>query len=50
MTDEDGNSLHLTRLIELKAWAQDMRLPPERLTFHVLEAPDVAEALAGWVR
>jgi eukaryotic-like serine/threonine-protein kinase len=50
MTDQDGNSLHLTRLIELKAWAQDMRLPPERLTFHVLESSDPAEAITIFAR
>lgn len=44
-TDESGESLHVKRLVELKAWAADMRLPPERITYHVLESSDPAQAL-----
>ena len=45
MTDADGTSLHVKRLVELKDWAAQMRLPPDRVTFHVLEGSDPADAL-----
>lgn len=45
LTDADGTSLHVKRLVELKHWAAEMRLPPERLTFHVLESSEPASAL-----
>jgi serine/threonine protein kinase len=48
--DDDGTSLHVKRLVELKAWAADMRLPPERITFHVIESSDPAEALSTFAR
>ncbi len=50
MVDETGSSLHLQRLIELKAWADPLQLPQERLSFHVLEAPDPAAAIIHYVR
>jgi serine/threonine protein kinase len=50
MVDETGSSLHLQRLIELKAWADPLELPQERLSFHVLEAPDPAAAIIHYVR
>ena len=49
LTDKDGRSLHVKQLIALKAWAwpisQALKLEDGRLTFHVLEAPDAADAL-----
>ena len=49
LTDKDGRSLHVKQLIALKAWAwpinQALNLEDGRLTFHVLEAPDTADAL-----
>ncbi|HRE21377.1 MAG TPA: bifunctional serine/threonine-protein kinase/universal stress protein [Rhabdaerophilum sp.] len=45
LTDADGTSLHVKRLVELKDWAAEMRLPADRVTFHVLESSDPAEAL-----
>lgn len=50
LIDEDGTSLHVKRLVDLKAWAAEMRLPPERVTFHVLESSDPATALAEFAR
>jgi nucleotide-binding universal stress UspA family protein len=48
--DSEGRSIHLQRLVALKHWARDLALPPERLTFHVLEAVDTAGALIGFAR
>lgn len=45
LVEDDGTSIHVKRLVELKHWAAAMRLPPERITFHVLESSDPAEAL-----
>ena len=49
LTDKEGRSLHVQQLIALKAWAwpisQALKLEDWRLTFHVLEAPDAADAL-----
>ncbi|MCK6427161.1 MAG: bifunctional serine/threonine-protein kinase/universal stress protein [Burkholderiaceae bacterium] len=49
LTDRQGNSLHVKGLVGLKHWArpisQALGLAEHRVTFHVLEAPDPAEAL-----
>lgn len=50
LVDDDGTSLHVRRLVELKHWAADMRLPPERITFHVLENSDPAVAMLEFAR
>jgi serine/threonine protein kinase len=43
--DEEGRSIHVQRLVELKEWARPLGLDQERITFHVLEHMDPAEAL-----
>jgi nucleotide-binding universal stress UspA family protein len=48
--DSEGRNIHLRRLVALKHWAHDLPIPPERLTFHVLEAVDAAGALTGFAR
>jgi protein-serine/threonine kinase len=49
LTDKAGNSLHVKQLVGLKHWARPiskaLSLEDGRLTFHVLEAPDVAGAI-----
>jgi protein-serine/threonine kinase len=54
LTDQHGQSLHVRQLIALKHWARpisrELQLEDGRLTFHVLEAPDVAEALVDFAR
>lgn len=49
LTDKDGRSLHVKQLIALKHWARPisraLNLEDGRLTFHVLEAPDAADAI-----
>ncbi|WAC75428.1 bifunctional serine/threonine-protein kinase/universal stress protein [Roseateles sp. SL47] len=49
LTDAQGRSHHVQQLIALKNWAHPMThglaLEDGRLTFHVLEAPDAADAL-----
>jgi nucleotide-binding universal stress UspA family protein len=49
--DEQGRNAHVQRLIELKHWAQPLGIAAERtITFHVLQAPDVAAALIDYAR
>ena len=48
--DDDGNNKHVQRLVRLKDWARDLRLPAGRVTFHVLEAIDPAEAILEYAR
>jgi eukaryotic-like serine/threonine-protein kinase len=41
---------HLRQLVELRQWASTLELPKDRLTFHVLESNDPAEALLEFIR
>jgi nucleotide-binding universal stress UspA family protein len=50
VTDAEGRNLHLQRLVELRHWARELPLPAERLTVHVLEATDPANALIDFAR
>lgn len=43
--DTAGRNKHALRLAELRGWAEPMRLPEGRVTFHVLEAVSPAAAL-----
>lgn len=43
--DEQGRNLHVQALVELKHWARPLGLAADRITYHVLQAPDVAHAL-----
>jgi serine/threonine protein kinase len=49
LTDDAGNSLHVQQLAAIKHWArplqQALKMDDQRLTFHVLEAPDTAAAI-----
>jgi nucleotide-binding universal stress UspA family protein len=46
--DADGQNIHVKHLVSLKAWARPLALPPERITFHVLQGPDVAGAIVEY--
>ena len=48
--DEEGRNLHVMGLVELRHWAQPLRLAEDQITFHVLEAPDPAAALVQFAR
>jgi nucleotide-binding universal stress UspA family protein len=45
-----GRAVHVQRLVELKEWARTLDLPPERVSFHVLDAADPAAALVDFAR
>lgn len=48
--DERGQNLHVQRLVALKEWARPLGVTPERVTFHVLEHPEPAQALIDYAR
>jgi protein-serine/threonine kinase len=52
--DAQGRSVHVKQLVELKHWARPISktldLGEGRLTFHVLEAPDAADAIIDFAR
>jgi len=57
LVDAAGTSRHLALLLKLKHWARELSPDPGtasaaagRVTFHVLEAPDVASALVDYAR
>jgi len=47
---ESGRNRHVKRLVAMRHWARALRLPDHRITFHVLESTDVAEALVTFSR
>ena len=49
-TDDDGENLHVHRLVELKHWAAPLKLGDNAITFHVLESPDPAAAILDFAR
>jgi eukaryotic-like serine/threonine-protein kinase len=47
-TDDAGNNLHVMRLVRLRAWAEGIDLPDERLTFTVLDGPDPGQVIIDY--
>lgn len=50
LEDEEGRSLHVQRLIQLRHWGAGLEIPKERITYSVLEAVDPASALVDYAR
>jgi nucleotide-binding universal stress UspA family protein len=50
VADAEGRNVHLQRLVELKHWARALPVSPERITYHVLEVLDAANALIAFAR
>ena len=48
--DEEGRNLHVRRLVELQDWGRPLGVPPGRITYHVLEAHDPADAIIEFAR
>ena len=48
--DKEGRNLHVKHLVGLKHWARPLHLPADKITFHVLEAPDPASAIVEYAR
>src|SRR5436305_1577224 len=50
VADPEGRNLPLQRLVELKHWARALPVAAERITYHVLEGVNPADALIGFAR
>jgi serine/threonine protein kinase len=48
--DEDGHNKHVQRIVQLKDWARSINGGNGRVSYHVLEAVDPAEALLEYAR
>lgn len=48
--DDEGRNKHVQRLVELKHWAEPLKLEEGRVSFHVLEAPHAAAAILRYAR
>jgi eukaryotic-like serine/threonine-protein kinase len=48
--DETGRNRHVQLLVRLQHWARSLQLPAHRITYHVLEAPDPADAIIDYAR
>lgn len=48
--DDSGGRTHIHQMVELRHWASDLQLQAGRLSFHVLEDDDPADALLGYAR
>jgi serine/threonine protein kinase len=46
----DESNVQLDHLIRLRHWAEPLRLPPQRLSLHVIVSPNAAEALLAFAR
>ncbi|MFO1033400.1 MAG: bifunctional serine/threonine-protein kinase/universal stress protein [Hyphomicrobiales bacterium] len=49
-TDEDGRNKHIARIVQLKDWARTLDVPQARISYHVLEATDPADAILDYTR
>ncbi|MCX7289023.1 MAG: bifunctional serine/threonine-protein kinase/universal stress protein [Rhodobacterales bacterium] len=47
-TDDQGNNLHVARLVALRGWAEGIDLPDHKLTCTVLEGPDPGQAILDY--
>jgi nucleotide-binding universal stress UspA family protein len=43
--DSEGRNIHIQRLVELKDWARPFGLATDKVSYHVLEHMDAAEAI-----
>lgn len=50
LVDKEGHNIHVKHLVGLKHWARPLGIPPEKITFHVLEAPDAATAIIDYAK
>ncbi|TFW00946.1 serine/threonine protein kinase [Oxalobacteraceae bacterium OM1] len=50
VVDKQGRNIHVQHLVKLKHWARPLELPADRITYHVLEAPDPAAAIVEFAR
>ena len=47
--DTEGRNIHVRRIVQLKDWARPIKLPPDRVTYHVLEGVDAGALILDYV-
>jgi serine/threonine protein kinase len=50
VVDKKGRNIHVKHLVGLKHWARPLGIPPDKITYHVLEAPDAAAAIIDYAK
>ncbi|MFZ6773771.1 protein kinase domain-containing protein [Undibacterium sp. SXout7W] len=45
---QQGENIHVKQLVDLKHWARPLNLSPDKITFHVIEATDPANAIVDY--
>jgi eukaryotic-like serine/threonine-protein kinase len=48
--EETASGLHLQHLVRLRHWVEPLRMPAQRLSLHVIESEDAAQALLDFAR
>jgi nucleotide-binding universal stress UspA family protein len=48
--DKQGRNIHVQHLVSLKHWARPLAIAPDKITYHVLEAPDAAAAIVDYAK
>jgi serine/threonine protein kinase len=48
--EESGTARRIEHLVRLRNWAEPLQLPPERISYHVIESGDPAGALLDYAR
>ncbi len=48
--DEKGNNKYLQRMVDLRHWAEPLKLEEGRVSVHILESPHPAEAILSYAR
>ncbi|HYD62938.1 MAG TPA: bifunctional serine/threonine-protein kinase/universal stress protein [Noviherbaspirillum sp.] len=48
LVDKEGRNIHVKHLVGLKHWARPLAISPDKITYHVLAAPDVAAAIIDY--
>ncbi|MBI1891102.1 MAG: protein kinase [Burkholderiales bacterium] len=48
--DQEGHNLHVKHLVALKHWARLLGVAEDKITYHVLEAPDAAAAIIDYAQ
>jgi serine/threonine protein kinase len=48
--EEAGTAMRISHLVRLRNWAEPLQLPPERISYHVIESSDPAAALLEYAR
>ena len=50
VVDKKGRNIHVKHLVGLKHWARPLGIAPDKITYHVLEAPDAAAAIIDYAK